>query len=113
MPQPGKQARCHESTLRRGPLGDSSIQQKSLLSGTEATMHIPQPEDIESTVSTPTTARDIAGNGVELPPAPKNSAEKDFECPYCFVIFPPEIAASREDGGSTYFKTSGLIAVPT
>ncbi|MCJ1350553.1 MAG: hypothetical protein MMC33_000534 [Icmadophila ericetorum] len=51
-------------------------------------MHIPQPEDIESTVSTPTTARDIAGNGVELPPAPKNSAEKDFECPYCFVIFP-------------------------
>ena len=65
---------------------------KSLLSGTEATQHhhsLDEVADNQSVTSYATTTRDLTGRGIELPPPPKAaSGERDFECPYCFIICP-------------------------
>lgn len=65
---------------------------KTLLSGTEATQHHQSLDDIvdtKSVTSYATTVRDLSGRGINLPPPPKAAdGEKDFECPYCFIICP-------------------------
>lgn len=65
---------------------------KTLLSGTEATHHhqsLDEMVDSKSVTSYATTVRDLTGKGIDLPPPPKAAdGEKDFECPYCFIICP-------------------------
>lgn len=65
---------------------------RTLLSGTEATHHHQSLDDIvdsKSVTSYATTVRDLTGKGIDLPPPPiVANGEKDFECPYCFIICP-------------------------
>lgn len=65
---------------------------RTLLSGTEATQHHQSLDDIvdtKSVTSYATTVRDLSGKGIELPSPPKTAdGERDFECPYCFIICP-------------------------
>ncbi|KAF2272780.1 uncharacterized protein EI97DRAFT_436707 [Westerdykella ornata] len=72
---------------------------KTLLSGTEATHHHQSLDDIvdsKSVTSYATTVRDLSGKGIDLPPPPKAAdGEKDFECPYCFVICPARYGRGR------------------
>jgi O-acetyl-ADP-ribose deacetylase (regulator of RNase III) len=42
------------------------------------------------------TVRDIHGKGIELPPPPKSAdGERDFECPYCYIICPARYGSGR------------------
>ncbi|ORY09923.1 hypothetical protein BCR34DRAFT_615529 [Clohesyomyces aquaticus] len=72
---------------------------KSLLSGTEVTQHHQSLDDIvdsQSVTSYATTTHDLRGNGIELPSPPKAAdGEKDFECPYCFIICPARYGRGR------------------
>lgn len=72
---------------------------KTLLSGTEATHHHQSLDDIvdaKSVTSYATTVRDITGKGIDLPPPPKNAdGERDFECPFCFIICPARYGNGR------------------
>ncbi|KAI4667780.1 uncharacterized protein J4E88_010030 [Alternaria novae-zelandiae] len=65
---------------------------RTLLSGTEATQHYQSLDDIvdsKSVTSYAPTVKDMNGKGIELPPPPKAaSGDKDFECPYCWVVCP-------------------------
>lgn len=78
-----------------GPLLHDAVSEKTgktLLSGTEATHHHQSLDDIvdsKSVTSYATTVRDLSGKGIELPPPPRAAmSERDFECPYCFIICP-------------------------
>jgi hypothetical protein len=72
---------------------------KSLLSGTEATQHhhsLDEVADNQSVTSYATTARDLTGRGIKLPSPPKAATgERDFECPYCFIICPARYGKGR------------------
>ena len=73
---------------------------KSMLSGTEVTHHhesLDNLVDNKSVTSYATTTLDLTGRGIELPPPPKaaGDGEKDFECPYCFVICPARYGTGR------------------
>lgn len=72
---------------------------RTLLSGTEATHHHQSLDDVvdtKSVTSYAVTVTDIHGKGVNLPPPPKNAdGERDFECPYCFVICPARYGRGR------------------
>ncbi|KAF1986004.1 A1pp-domain-containing protein [Aulographum hederae CBS 113979] len=72
---------------------------KTLISGTEATAFhrtLDDAVDSKTVTSIATTARDLDGRGVELPPPPKDAdGERDFECPYCFVICPARHGRER------------------
>ena len=72
---------------------------KTLLSGTEATLHhqsLDEIIDAKSVTSYAVTVKDIHGKGVDLPPPPKAAnGEKDFECPYCYVICPARYGRGR------------------
>ena len=72
---------------------------KTLLSGTEATHHHQSLDDIvdsKSVTSYATTVRDLTGKGIDLPPPPKAAnGEKDFECPFCFIICPARYGNGR------------------
>ena len=72
---------------------------KSLLSGTEATQHhhsLDEAVDNQSVTSYATTTRDLTGRGIELPSPPKAvTGERDFECPYCFIICPARYGKGR------------------
>ncbi|KAF2128477.1 hypothetical protein P153DRAFT_397547 [Dothidotthia symphoricarpi CBS 119687] len=72
---------------------------KTLLSGTEATQHhqsLDEMVDTKSVTSYAVTVKDIQGRGVDLPPPPKGAGgEKDFECPYCFIICPARYGRGR------------------
>lgn len=72
---------------------------KTLLSGTEATQHYQSLDEIvdtKSVTSYAVTVKDIQGRGVDLPPPPKCAeGDKDFECPYCFVICPARYGRGR------------------
>lgn len=42
------------------------------------------------------TVKDIHGRGVDLPPPPKEATgDKDFECPYCYIICPARYGQGR------------------
>lgn len=71
------------------------VAQKSINSETETTMYIDRPADIVSEISVATTAVDMKGEKVELPPPPRTSFGKDFECPYCFIICPFKYSKPR------------------
>ncbi|OMP89197.1 hypothetical protein BK809_0005918 [Diplodia seriata] len=77
----------------------SEAQPRTLLSGTEATAHhrtLDDAVDSQSVTSVATTARDLGGHGIDLPPPPSSAdGERDFECPYCYVICPARYGRSR------------------
>jgi hypothetical protein len=72
---------------------------KTLLSGTEATQHhqsLDEIVDTKSVTSYAVTVKDLHGKGIELPPPPRTAnGEKDFECPYCFIICPARYGRGR------------------
>jgi hypothetical protein len=75
---------------------------RTLLSGTEVTRNPNQQSlddivDSKSVTSYATTVRDLSNREIELPPPPKTSegGEKDFECPYCFIICPSRYGKGR------------------
>lgn len=72
---------------------------KTLLSGTEATQHhqsLDEIVDAKSVTSYAVTVKDINGRGVDLPPPPRAAqGEKDFECPYCYIICPARYGRGR------------------
>ncbi|KAJ4353861.1 uncharacterized protein N0V89_005591 [Didymosphaeria variabile] len=72
---------------------------RTLLSGTEATHHHQSLDDIvdsKSVTSYAVTVKDLTGKGIDLPPPPKAAdGDKDFECPYCFVICPARYGKGR------------------
>lgn len=72
---------------------------KTLLSGTEATQHhqsLDQIVDTKSVTSYAVTVKDLHGKGVELPPPPRAAdGDKDFECPYCYIICPARYGRGR------------------
>ncbi|KAF1362179.1 hypothetical protein EJ07DRAFT_58890, partial [Lizonia empirigonia] len=72
---------------------------KTMLSGTEATHHHQSLDDIvdtKSVTSYAVTVTDIDGKGVSLPPPPKHAdGERDFECPYCYIICPARYGRGR------------------
>ena len=72
---------------------------RTMLSGTEATHHHQSLDDIvdsKSVTSYATTVRDITGKGIDLPPPPRAAdGDKDFECPYCFIICPARYGKGR------------------
>ncbi|KAF2823767.1 hypothetical protein CC86DRAFT_371989 [Ophiobolus disseminans] len=72
---------------------------KTLLSGTEATQHhqsLDEIVDTKSVTSYAVTVKDLHGKGVELPPPPHSAdGEKDFECPYCYIICPARYGRGR------------------
>ena len=69
------------------------------MSGTEATHHYQSLDEIvdsKSVTSYAITVKDIHGRGVDLPPPPKAAnGEKDFECPYCYIICPARYGRGR------------------
>ncbi|KAK0662433.1 O-acetyl-ADP-ribose deacetylase MACROD1 [Lasiodiplodia hormozganensis] len=88
--------KAFKMNLRAPP---SEAQPRTLLSGTEATAHhktLDDAIDSQSVTSIATTARDLGGHGIDLPPPPNTAdGEKDFECPYCYVICPARYGRSR------------------
>jgi hypothetical protein len=72
---------------------------KTLLSGTEATQHhqsLDEIVDTKSVTSYAVTVKDLHGKGVELPPPPHAAdGDKDFECPYCYIICPARYGRGR------------------
>lgn len=70
-----------------------------MLSGTEATQHhqsLDEIADAKSVTSYAATVKDINGKGVDLPPPPKAAhGDKDFECPYCYIICPARYGRGR------------------
>ncbi|OJD38859.1 macro domain-containing protein [Diplodia corticola] len=77
----------------------SEAHPRTLLSGTEATAHhrtLDDAVDSQSVTSVATTARDLGGHGIDLPPPPSSAdGERDFECPYCYVICPARYSKTR------------------
>ncbi|KAJ4367074.1 hypothetical protein N0V83_007604 [Neocucurbitaria cava] len=72
---------------------------KTLLSATEATQHhqsLDEIVDAKSVTSYAVTVKDIHGKGIDLPPPPRAAnGEKDFECPYCYIICPARYGRGR------------------
>ncbi|KAF2028402.1 hypothetical protein EK21DRAFT_69924 [Setomelanomma holmii] len=72
---------------------------KTMLSGTEATQHHQSLDEIidsKSVTSYAVTVKDLHGRGVQLPPPPRAAdGEKDFECPYCYIICPARYGRGR------------------
>ncbi len=72
---------------------------KTLLSGTEATQHHQSLDDIvdtKSVTSYAVTVKDLDGKGIDLPPPPKAATiDKDFECPYCWIVCPARYGKGR------------------
>lgn len=70
-----------------------------MLSGTEATHHhqsLDEIVDTKSVTSYAVTVTDIHGKGVNLPPPPISAnGERDFECPYCYIICPARYGRGR------------------
>lgn len=92
---------AHPETLAvitpRGAVSEKT--NKTMLSGTEATFHheaLDDLVDLVSVTSYATTVRDLSGRGIELPPPPRVAdGDKDFECPYCFIICPARYGRGR------------------
>ncbi|KAF1933465.1 uncharacterized protein M421DRAFT_88673 [Didymella exigua CBS 183.55] len=72
---------------------------KTMLSGTEATHHhqsLDEIVDTKSVTSYAVTVTDIHGKGVILHPPPTQAdGERDFECPYCYIICPARYGRGR------------------
>ncbi|KAF7577167.1 MACRO domain containing protein 1 [Pyrenophora tritici-repentis] len=72
---------------------------RTFLSGTEATQHHQSLDDIvdtKSVTSYAVTVKDLHGKAVSLPPPPQTAnGEKDFECPYCWIVCPARYGNSR------------------
>ena len=74
-------------------------QQQSILSGTEASRYDSKLDDSldrQSVISYVSTAFDVHGNVVDLPPAPvAASRESEFVCPYCGIVCPSRHGKNR------------------
>ncbi|KAF3042185.1 hypothetical protein E8E12_008894 [Didymella heteroderae] len=86
----------HVNVLKEAP---SQKTGRTMLSGTEATHHhqsLDEIADTKSVTSYAVTVTDIHGKGVNLPPPPKNTdGDRDFECPYCYIICPARYGRGR------------------
>ena len=81
------------------PVAASSVIEQSILSGTEATRYDPKLDDSldrQSVVSYVSTAFDVHGNVVDLPPAPLAASKgSEFVCPYCGIVCPSRHGKNR------------------
>ncbi|KAH6622381.1 hypothetical protein C7974DRAFT_398175 [Boeremia exigua] len=72
---------------------------RTMLSGTEATHHhqsLDDMVDMKSMTSHAVTVTDIHGKSVNLPAPPKcTDGDRDFECPYCYIICPARYGRGR------------------
>ncbi|KAF2490359.1 hypothetical protein BU16DRAFT_543692 [Lophium mytilinum] len=99
-PQPTPQdGQGEQEPVQHTPLARSEWAPLSMLSGTEATQHhrsLDEIVDSQSVTSYATTTRDLTGHGIDLPPPPKQAIEdRDFECPYCYIICPARYGRGR------------------
>lgn len=96
---------------RLQPVAASSVMEQSILSGTEATRYDPKLDDSldrQSVISYVSTAFDVHGNIVDLPPAPvAASRESEFVCPYCGIVCPSRHGKNR---AWRYFSLLHLIS---
>jgi O-acetyl-ADP-ribose deacetylase (regulator of RNase III) len=85
--------------IKIAPDAISEVKPKTLLSATTATQHHRSLDDAvdetRSMTSVATTAKDLSGYSIELPPPPSVSENKDFECPYCLTICPARYSNYR------------------
>ncbi|KAI4918799.1 hypothetical protein J4E90_003188 [Alternaria incomplexa] len=52
--------------------------------------------DTKSVTSYAVTVKDLDGKGIDLPPPPKAATcDKDFECPYCWIVCPARYGKGR------------------
>lgn len=72
---------------------------KTMLSGTEVTQLHQSLDDIVDTKSVTSyaiTVKDVHGKGIDLPPPPKSAdGDKEFECPYCWIVCPARYGKGR------------------
>lgn len=84
---------------RLQPVAASSLIEHSIFSGTEATRYDPKLDDSldrQSVISYVSTAFDVHGNVVDLPPAPvAASSGSEFLCPYCGIVCPSRHGKDR------------------
>ncbi|EUC47258.1 hypothetical protein COCMIDRAFT_35250 [Bipolaris oryzae ATCC 44560] len=83
------------------PLREAPSQKtgKTMLSGTEVTQLHQSLDDIvdtKSVTSYAVTVKDVHGKGIDLPPPPKSAdGDKEFECPYCWIVCPARYGKGR------------------
>lgn len=87
---------------------------KTILTATEATHFDPQLDltslETQSITSFATTARDLEGRPAELPPPPAAASNnRDFVCPYCYVLCP----ARHDNGRAWRLVLFGVIQLAT
>ena len=96
---------------RLQPVAPSSVMEQSILFGTEATRYDPKLDDYldrQSVISYVSTAFDVHGNIVDLPPAPiAASRGSEFVCPYCGIVCPSRHGKNR---AWRYFSLLYLIS---
>lgn len=84
------------AALREAP---SQKTGKTMLSGTEVTQLHQSLDDIvdnKSVTSYAITVKDVHGKGIDLPPPPKSAdGDKEFECPYCWIVCPARYGKGR------------------
>lgn len=73
---------------------------KTIHTSTEATFFDPKldltPLETQSVISIATTARDLEGRPANLPPPPGAAqCDRDFVCPYCYILCPSRHGQSR------------------
>jgi hypothetical protein len=82
-----------------GHIAALSLMGKSILSGTEATTYdrkLDDSPDTQSVISYASTAFDLHGNSICLPPAPVAASRgAEFLCPYCGIICPSRHGKNR------------------
>lgn len=97
----GATAHLNAGQLRQRlqPVAASSVIEQSILSGTEATRYDPKLDDSldrQSVISYVSTAFDVHGNVVDLPPAPVAASRgSEFVCPYCGIVCPSRHGKNR------------------
>jgi len=82
-----------------GRVAALSLIEKSILSGTEATTYdrrLDDSPDMQSVISYASTAFDLHGNSICLPPAPVAASRgAEFLCPYCGITCPSRHGKDR------------------
>ena len=82
-----------------GHIAALSLMEKSIPSGTEATTYdckLDDSPDTQSVISYASTAFDLHGNSIYLPPAPVAASRgAEFLCPYCGIICPSRHGKNR------------------
>ena len=94
-----KGATAHPNASQLRQRLQSVAASRSILSGTEATRYDPKLDDSldrQSEISYASTAFDVHGNIVDLPPAPVAASRgSEFVCPYCGIVCPSRHGKNR------------------